>query len=47
MRVTGTSPVAGVPLDVKATQLFLVREGKIRRIRQFLSHEEGMKAAGL
>ena len=47
MRVTGTSPIGGVPLDVKATQLFLVDDGQIRRIRQFLSREEGMKAAGL
>ena len=47
MRVTGRSPIGGVPLDVKATQLFLVEDGKIRRIRQFLSHEEGMEAAGL
>jgi ketosteroid isomerase-like protein len=46
MRVIGKSPIGGVPLDVRATQLFLVEDGRIRRIRQFLSREEGMKAAG-
>ena len=47
VRLAGTSPIGGVSLEATVCQLFLVEDGKISRIRQFLRREEGMAAAGL
>ena len=37
----------GVPLDVTMVHVLLFEDGKIRRIRQYLSRAEALEAAGL
>ena len=37
----------GVQIDLAVSQVFLFEDGKIRRIRQFLSRAEALEAAGL
>jgi ketosteroid isomerase-like protein len=34
-------------MDLTVAQVFLFEDGKVRRCRQYLSREEGLKAAGL
>ena len=46
-RLKGTSPHEAFPVDTPVTQLYLFDNGRVRRIRQFLSREAGLKAAGL
>ena len=37
----------GFPLEATMCHLYDFEDGKVRRIRQFMSREEGMEAAGL
>lgn len=37
----------GFPMDQNFAHLYLFEDGKVRRIRQFMSREEGLEAAGL
>ena len=50
-QLRGSIPRFGgeIPPEVTVTgaQLFLFEDGKVRRVRQFLSREEGVRAAGL
>ncbi len=42
----GRSP-QGVPMVATVAQVFLFEDGKVRRIRQFLTRAEALEAAGL
>ena len=37
----------GFPMDLTIAHLFLFEDGRVGRIRQFFSREEGLEAAGL
>ena len=46
--MTGQAALGGVPLDVPAVgHIYYFEEGKARRIRQYLTRAEALKAAGL
>ena len=42
-----TAHGGGFPMDLSFAHLLLFEEGRVRRIRQYFSREEGLEAAGL
>ena len=45
---TGQGVLGGVPMDIPTVgHLYSFEDGKVRRIRQYLSREEALEAAGL
>ena len=46
-RATGRGALGDVPLDAAFGGLWLFEAGRIRRVRQYLSREEALAAAGL
>jgi ketosteroid isomerase-like protein len=44
---TGQGGLGGVPLDATVGHLYTFEDGKVRRVRQYLSRAEALEAAGL
>jgi ketosteroid isomerase-like protein len=47
IRVEGRGRGSGVPVVGRQTLVFDLRDGKMARVRSFLDHGEGLRAAGL
>jgi ketosteroid isomerase-like protein len=46
-RMTGRGALGGVPLDATIAQVLLFEDGKLRRVRQYLTRDAALEAAGL
>lgn len=46
-RLVGRAPLSDVPIDVVVVFAFVLDDGKVRRMRQYLSKDDALKAVGL